>query len=342
MRCSADIYRHYLFIFCVRPCGPGIERRSARQLQNHPWLEIHGSNVLGRTIIFPRLSPTQRSPDTFVDFCFFFSFFASTTRQFQLITECLPIKEAGLRRCPWKLFFPFFFSFYDRREWTVGCKSPRKSTLLFWCSIDFELQRRSNTTGSLCACGLNALCWSSESSHSIFHARSSLRYPIWDKIPGMIPYSGRVCFLMEAISALFICQSVWSVEASVAAQCEPVIVSVPFWPSRCFACERTWKGRRERWINRRTTFCLHHFWLRLPRDTEPTDMLTIDGEEKEKKSVFFFLFFPFFLFLGTAIKKINKKTEVQVQASSANQQHVHLRLKDVRDVWELIVNVHSQ
>lgn len=112
MRCSADIYRRYLFIFCVRPCGPGIERRSARQLQNHPWLEIHASNVLGRTIIFPRLSPTQRSPDTFVDFCFFFSFFASTTRQFQLITECLPIKEAGLCRCPWKLFFPFLFFFF--------------------------------------------------------------------------------------------------------------------------------------------------------------------------------------------------------------------------------------
>lgn len=144
MSCSADIYRRYLFIFCVRPCGPGIERRSARQLQNHPWLEIHASNVLGRTIIFPRLSPTQRSPDTFVDFCFFFSFFASTTRQFHLITECLPIKEAGLRRCPWKLFFPFLFFFLRSTGVNSWMQIPQKVDALilmfhwFWASTPLQ------------------------------------------------------------------------------------------------------------------------------------------------------------------------------------------------------------
>lgn len=59
-------------------------------------------------------------------------------------------------------------------------------------------------------------------------------------------------------------------------------------------------------------------------------MRTIDGEEKEKKSVFFCVFFSWNCHQKG--EKKQNKIEVQVQASSANQPHVHLRLKDVRDV----------
>lgn len=203
---------------------------------------------------------------------------------------------------------------------------PQKVNTLFWCSIELELQRPSGAAGFILRMWPQCSLLQHELSYSISYARSLPRLPIWDKILEMIPYSDGVCFLMGVISALFICQSVWSVEASAAPRCEPVIVSVPFWPSRCFACERTWKRRRERWINSQTTFCFQHFWLQLPLDNWAG--WRVDSRWRGKREWICFSCHFFFSWTCHLKNERKRKNQVAVKAPSANQLHAHLSFRD--------------
>lgn len=110
-----------------------------------------------------------------------------------------------------------------------------------------------------CACSLNGLCKVLNAS-SISHARSSFPFPIWDKILEMIPLFWQVAVYKWKLFQLFHLSISLKSESPTVAQCEAVIVSVPFCPMRlAFSIWKDPERRREGWINTQTAFCLHHF-----------------------------------------------------------------------------------
>lgn len=87
-------------------------------------------------------------------------------------------------------------------------------------------------------------------------------FPIWDKILEMIPplFWQVAVFNGSYFSPFHLSISLKS-ESPMVAQCEAVIVSVPFCPTRrpAFCMWKDPERRRERWINTQTAFCLRHF-----------------------------------------------------------------------------------
>lgn len=104
-------------------------------------------------------SPVHLPRGAFQTLCWFLPF---------LLLLCLNNKAIPANHCvfayksgwiSWVVVKTFFSSsLYDWREWTVGCKSLRKSTLYFPLIRSFNVAPI--PLGLFCACGLNALCWS--------------------------------------------------------------------------------------------------------------------------------------------------------------------------------------
>lgn len=133
--------------------------------------------------------------------------FALWTWQFWLISVCgctllICVEGSGKVSTVWKVFRLTGMNIWMQIPPERSC-----SILMFYW---FWALKPLRYHWVFCAWSLNGLCKSIELGASIFHAHSSFPFPIWDKILQMIPYSGKWLFLMEAISALFICQSVWS------------------------------------------------------------------------------------------------------------------------------------
>lgn len=96
---------------------------------------------------------------------------------------------------------------------------------------------------------------------AISNARSSFPFPISDKILEMIPLFWQVAVFNGSYFSPFHLSISLKCESPTAAQCEAVIVSVPFCPthSPAFCMWKASERGRERWINTQTAFCLHHF-----------------------------------------------------------------------------------
>lgn len=75
------------------------------------------------------------------------------------------------------------------------------------------------------------------------------------------PYSCKWTFFNGSYFSPFHLSISLKWESPTVAQCEAVIVSVPFCPmhSPAFCMWKDPERRRERWINTQTAFCLHHF-----------------------------------------------------------------------------------
>lgn len=139
-----------------------------------------------------------------------------------------------------------------------------------------------------CAWSLNGLCKSIELGASIFHAHSSFPFPIWDKILQMIPLFWQEAVFNGSYFSPFHLSISLKCESPMVAQCEAVIVSVPFCPTqaRCFACERIRKEDvstelilKLPFVSITLAFAAMRRW--------GTDMWRIDEEEEWESGNFF-------------------------------------------------------
>lgn len=111
-----------------------------------------------------------------------------------------------------------------------------------------------------CACSLNGLCkvLNCELNFpcTLIFSLSHLRQDIGDDPPILTSAH----FKWKLFQLFHLSISLKS-ESPMVAQCEAVIVSVPFCPIHrpAFCMWKDPERRRQRWINTQTVFCLHHF-----------------------------------------------------------------------------------